>query len=141
MANGFNYRGLGTYLTDLAKKCADARTANAIQKQILYDGADVYADALREASKPYGNLADGIALKQMQQDDGSWYTKLGFNGYDTDGDGKAFALKAAIINSGTSDDRVKGNNFIRKALKAADAKAQAAMDAKYHELMNDMMEV
>lgn len=137
MGARFEFRGLSSYLTDLAKKCADAKAINGIEKQVLYEGAKVYADALRAASQPYGNLSDGITLSKMEESDG-WYTKLGFLGYDTDG--KAFALKAAIINSGTSDNRVTGNNFIRKAFKAADPKAQSAMDAKFNELMEKFME-
>lgn len=125
----FEYRGLGKYLTELARSCADVRGVNGMQKMILYEGADKYANALRAASSAYGNLADGVKLTSMQEENGSWSIKLGYYGYDEAGDGKAYALKAAIINSGTSDGRMTGNNFIRKALKAADPQARAAMDA------------
>lgn len=137
MGARFEFRGLSSYLTDLARKCVDAKAINGIEKYVLYEGAKVYANALRAASQSYGNLSNGINLSKMEESDG-WYTKLGFLGYDTDG--KAFALKAAIINSGTSDNRVVGNNFIRKAFKAADPKAQAAMDAKFNEIMEKFME-
>jgi hypothetical protein len=134
----FEYRGLGKYLTELAKSCGDAKGVNGIQKMVLFEGARVYADALRTASGEYGNLADGVALTAMQENGGNWSIRLGFYGYDEKGDGKPYALKAAIINSGTSDNRVTGNNFIRKTLKAADPRAQAAMDAKLDEIMNNV---
>lgn len=135
----FEYRGLGKYLTELAKSCADVRGVNGMQKMVLWEGANVYTNALKAATREYGNLESGVKLTSMQENGGNWSIKLGFYGYDDAGDGKPFALKAAIINSGTSDGRMTGNNFIRKALKAADPQARAAMDAKLDDIMNNVI--
>lgn len=134
----FEYRGLGKYLTELARSCADVKGVNGMQKLVLWEGANVYTNALKKASYEYGNLGDGVKLTAMQENGGNWSIKLGYYGYDDAGDGKPFALKAAIINSGTSDNRITGNNFIRKTLKAADPSAQAAMDAKLDEIINNV---
>lgn len=72
-------------------------------------------------------------------EDNGWYTKIKFMGYDPK-DGKAWALKAAVINSGTSDGRVDGNRFFSKAIQAVDAQAQAAMDTTMHDLIKDIVE-
>lgn len=137
MAKGFEYQGLGKYLTELARKCGDAKAVSGAMKVVLYEGAKVYADALREASERHGNLADGVTLTAMKQSDG-WYTKLGYRGYDSDG--VAYAIKAAVIAHGRSGQSAVDKNFIRKALKAADPEAQAAMDAKMQETMTYILE-
>lgn len=137
MAKGLEFKELSNYLEQLTK--LSKKTADGIMKQVLYEGAKVYADELREAAAPHGNLADGIALSQMKEDSG-WYTRLGFYGYDTDG--KAYAMKAAVIAYGTSKGRdATDKNFIRRAYKRADQKAQAAMESKMQELITDIMEV
>lgn len=140
MAKGFEYAGLGKYLTDLARKCGDAKAVSGYMKVVLYEGAGVYADALREATRQHhltGEMERSITLSQMKQSDG-WYTKLGFAGYDS-ATGVANAKKAAAIESGTSTEPKRP--FIRPALKKADPRAQAAMDAKMEELISNIMEV
>lgn len=138
MAKGFNYRGLGKYLTDLSRKCADAKAVDGTMKVVLYEGAGVYKEALIKASQRHGNLADGVMLSKMKKDDG-WYIKLGYADYDPK-DNKAWALKAATIAHGTSKHRAVDKNFIRRALKAADPAAQAAMDEMMQKAMTYILE-
>ncbi len=106
-------------------------------KPTLYEGAKVYADAVRAAASTHGHLADYLSLSSMKPANG-WYTRLGFVGYDENGE--AEAKKAAALESGTSDGRIKATHFFRKAIKSADPKAQSVMNAKMTDIMKDMME-
>lgn len=136
MAKGLQFEALSSFAEQLSK-LGDKRAVDAVLKPTLYEGAGVYADALRAAAEGHGHLADYFNLGAMKPSDG-WYTMLGFVGYDENG--VPAAIKAAALESGTSDDRQQATHFIRKAIKSADPKAQAVMNAKMTEIMSDMME-
>jgi len=138
MAKGLQFEGLSAFAEQL-KRLGDKSTVDAVMKPTLYEGAGIYADALRKAAEAHvdtGDMVDSITLSQMKEGDG-WYTSLGFAGYDSKG--VANAIKAAVIESGTST-RPK-HPFIRPALKAAKENAEAAMSAKMQEIIENMMEV
>lgn len=138
MAKGLQFEGLSAF-ADQLKKLGDHRAVAAVMKPTLYEGAGIYADALRDATQAHvdtGALVGSITLSDMKEADG-YYTNLGFAGYDDKGTPNA--LKAAAIESGTSTEPKRP--FIRPALKKADPKAQAAMDAKMEELISNIMEV
>ena len=137
MAKGLQFEGLSAFAEQL-QKLGDHNAVSAVMKPTLYVGAGIYADALRNAAQAHvdtGALVGSITLTDMKEADG-WYTTLGFSGYDDKGTPNA--LKAAVIESGTST-RPK-QPFIRPALKAAQSAAEAAMNAKMTEILNDMME-
>lgn len=135
MAKGLQFKALSDYAEKLSR-LGDKSAVDAVMKPTLYEGAKVYADELRKAAEQHGHLADYLNLSKMKESDG-WYTTLSFVGYDEAG--VAEARKAAALESGTSRGQ-KATHFIRNAIKAADPKAQAAMDAKMDELINNMME-
>lgn len=136
MAKGLKFDALSAY-ADKLQKLGDKAAVDAVMKPTLYEGAKVYADALRKAASSHGHLADYLNLSKMKPSDG-WYTTLSFVGYDANG--VPAAIKAAALESGTSGGRQRATHFIRNAIKSADPKAQAAMDAKMDELINKMME-
>ena len=136
MAKGLQFKALSDYAEKLSR-LGDKKAVDAVMKPTLYEGAKVYADELRKAAQPHGHLADYLNLSKMKESDG-WYTTLSFVGYDENG--VPAAIKAAALESGTSGGRQKATHFIRNAIKAADPKAQAAMDAKMDELINYMRE-
>lgn len=136
MAKGLQFKALSDYAEKLSR-LGDKAAVDAVMKPTLYEGAKVYADSLRKAAEQHGHLADYLNLSKMKESDG-WFTTLSFVGYDENG--VPAAIKAAVLESGTSDQTHKATHFIRNAIKAADPKAQAAMDAKMDELINNMME-
>lgn len=138
MAKGLQFEGLSAF-ADQLKKLGNKQAVAAVMKPTLYEGAGIYADALRKAAEAHsdtGDMAGSITLSEMKEADG-YYTKLGFAGYDRNGTPNA--VKAAVLESGTST-RPK-HPFIRPAIKGAKAKAEAAMSAKMTEIINNMMEV
>lgn len=138
MAKGLQFEGLSAY-ADQLKKLGDHKAVAAVMKPTLYVGAGIYADALRSAAQAHvdtGALVGSITLSDMKEADG-YYTNLGFAGYDDKGTPNA--LKAAVIESGNSTH--PKHPFIRPAMKAAKPKAEAAMNAKMAEILNNMMEV
>lgn len=137
MAKGLQFKELSAFAEQL-QKLGSKRAVDAVMKPTLYEGAAVYANAVRRAAAPHGHLAEYLNLSEMKPRDG-WYTRLSFVGYDEDG--VAEARKAAALESGTSDGRIKATHFFRKAIKSANPKAQAAMIAKMTQLIKEMMEV
>lgn len=115
------------------------KAAEAIIKQTLYEGAGVYADAVRASAAAHrltGALASSITLTPMRQD-GGWSTNLTFMGVDAKG--APNAVKASVLEHGTSHQRK--TPFIRPAIKKAQAEANAKMNAKMTELIENAMEV
>lgn len=115
------------------------KAAEAIIKQTLYEGAGVYADAVRASAAAHrrtGALESSITLTPMRED-GGWSTRLTFIGVD--GKGAPNAVRAAALEYGTS--RQRKTPFIRPAINKAKAEANARMNAKMNELIENAMEV
>jgi hypothetical protein len=115
--------------------------AEGVLKYAVYPGADVLADAIRaeiEANHYVsGDLADSLTLTTMRNDSGYVNTKVSFVDYDENG--VPNALKAAVLESGTSNGR-KGTHFISKTVKRCEAKATEAMSKALDQKMNEIME-
>ena len=133
-------------------------------KRAVYDGASVVLEAMiaeidalpvikngyRRTSLPMTGVTEtqkrgllaGVGLAKMRNDGGLVNTKLGFDGYNgvrtkKYPKGQPNALIARAVNSGSSV-RVK-NPFINRAVRAAKAKAEAAMTARFDADTKNMM--
>ena len=86
-----------------------------------------------------GDLADSLTLSTMRNDDGYINTKVMFAGYDRNG--TANAIKAAVLESGRSDDRQHATHVISHAVKGSTERAisemSKALDEKIDQLMGD----
>lgn len=149
----FTFEGINEYATKLGKI---SDKAEGMIKRAVYDGAGVVLqaaiaeiEALPVVENRYNvtklpmqgvtetqkrGLIAGIGLAKMVNDNGFINTKLGFDGYNAVRtnkypNGQPNALIARAVNSGSSV-RVK-NPFINRAVRAAKAKAEAAMAARF----------
>ena len=110
-------------------------------KAAVYDGADVIADAVRASIEQHndtGDLAASMALVTMRNDNGFVNTKIQFAGYDRKG--VPNAIKAAVLESGTSDGKHPKLRVISRAANSAKGKAEGVMAAKIDELIQKTME-
>lgn len=134
----FKFEGLDDYIQKI-NRLADPKRAEGLIKAAVYPGAGVIADAVRERLSTHsrtGDLADSMFLSVMENENGYVYTQLGFAGYD--GNGVPNAVKAAVLESGSS--RQKKTPFIRPAVKSAKDKAEAAMAAELESRIKQLME-
>ena len=131
------------------------RGAYSILKASLYPGAGVLADEIKKAC-PDPTLANALSIVKMDQDGGRVSTAVVFAGYDASHVTKQFPkgvpwpLMAAIYESGTSDRYTKKNlargqigkkyGFIRKAVNAARARSNTAMQDEMDKQINRIME-
>lgn len=149
----FVFEGINEYAAQL-KKLDDK--AEGMIKRAVYDGAAVVLQAVvseinglpviknryRETKLPLTGVTEtqkrgllaGVGLAKMVNQNGFINTKLGFSGYnaaksDKYPNGQPNALIARAVNSGSST-RVK-IPFINRAVKAAQAGAEAAMKARF----------
>lgn len=129
--------------------------AYSILKASLYPGAGVLADEIKKAC-PDPNLADALSIVKMDQEGGRVSTAIVFAGYDSNHTtsqypkGVPWPLMAAIYESGTSDRYTKKNlargqigkkyGFIRKAVNAARARSNTAMQDEMDKQINRIME-
>ena len=129
--------------------------AYSILKSSLYPGAGILADEIKKTC-PDPNLADALSIVKMDQEGGRVSTAIVFAGYDSNHTtsqypkGVPWPLMAAIYESGTSERYTKKNlargkigkkyGFIRKAVNAAKARANAAMQDEMDKQINRIME-
>lgn len=136
----FKFEGMDEYITTLGR--IGGKQAEKIIKYAVYPGAGLVADAIRAAVDPShkktGDLADSLTLATMRNDNGFINTKLMFDGYDRKG--VPNAIKAAALESGTSDDRQSATHFISKAVKGAQKRAIEAMSKALDEKLEQIME-
>lgn len=150
------FTGIDEYLAQL-KRLGDS--SEGLCKRALYDGAAVVADAVRREveSLPTTDrngdpqqvleyekqgLLDGLGIATMKDEDGRISTRIDFDGYNRlvskkYPNGHPNSMVARAINSGTSK-RPK-NAFMARAVKAAKAKARAAMAARMDADINEIM--
>lgn len=151
--------GMDEYLAKLKQLGNDTE---GLCKRALYDGAGVVADAVRSevqslpttdrnASKGEAQgileyekegLLEGLGVAAMKVENGRVMTRIDFDGYNRLKSkkypkGHPNSMVARAINSGTSK-RPK-NAFMARAVKAARAKAQAAMSARIDADINNIM--
>lgn len=95
----------------------------------LYDGAGQVADEIRASvPKDSGDLARSLFVAKFERAMNKVDTEIGFAGYDSKG--VPNPLKAAALESGTSDGRIKATHFFSRAVRAAKSRAQAAIQFK-----------
>lgn len=144
----FEFSGIGEYIHGLNK--LQLATKDAIIGKTVYAGAEVMADAIRDAisALPEGReseagfgvvtpaqkrgLLDGFGISPMHDDDGFVNVKLGFAGYNSVKTrkypkGQPNVLIARAVNSGTTFR--KKTRFIDKTVNAKRKATEAAMDA------------
>lgn len=144
----FEIVGVSEYIQQLDK--LRLATKDAIIGKTVYAGAEVMADAVREAisALPEGRegeaifgtvtpaqkrgLLDGFGISPMDDDDGFVNVKLGFAGYNSVKTrkypkGQPNAMIARAVNSGTTSR--KKTRFIDKTVNAKRKATEAAMDA------------
>lgn len=110
-------------------------------KGAVYEGAAVVADAVRSALAQHedtGDLLASMTLVPMRNDNGFVNTKINFAGYDRNG--VPNALKAAVLESGTSDGKHPKLRVLTKAVNGAKEQATNAMSAKIDQLTSKIME-
>lgn len=155
-----SFQGLTGYVRHL-NRLADAKTVRGTIKMAVYPGADIIANEIRknlthvlegnsyirgadgstDARARTGDLLRSLYLSPMQDEDGYIYSQIGYAGYDPHG--VPNALKAAALEHGTSRNGREyqpKTPFVRPALKAAKAKAEAAMAAELGRAIRIIME-
>jgi phage protein, HK97 gp10 family len=132
-------------------------------KRAVYDGAAVVAQAVQAEvnslpvtdhnpekgetltvlSYERDGLLEGLGISKIKDDSGYINTKVGFDGYNRlrskkYPNGHPNQMIARSIESGTSFRRK--NPFMSRAIRAAKAKAIAAMDARFSEDIDKIMQ-
>jgi len=136
----FKFEGIEKYTESLEK--IGLKNAVGILKYAVYPGAAVVADAIRaeiEAKHSRnGDLAKSLTLAVIRNDNGYVNTKITFAGYDRNGTPNA--IKAAALESGTSDDRQSATHFISKTTKSVTDRAISEMSKALDEKIEQIME-
>lgn len=136
----FEFKGITAYIGLLER--IGPKGSKGILKYALYPGAAIIADSVRSAIESQafdtGELAASIGLAPMQDNFGYLNTKVVFAGYDEKH--VPNALKAAVLESGTSDKKHPARHIISKAAKNAQAAAEAAIAAAFDEKIGQIME-
>lgn len=145
----FNFEGLDEYL---AKVDSVGGHSTGMAKRALFDGVAVVGESVRQAiiALPYhpttgishaqkAGLLEGLGYTLMKRKKGSWYVKIGFDGYNSvktkrHPSGQPNALIAAAVNSGTS--RRKKTNFIYNAVRKSKQASIAAMKQRFDDDIN-----
>ena len=153
-------KGLDDVLTKLDKL---GNLSRETMGEIIYEGADIMADAIRaelqalpvtRQKAAYGEklsgvtsvqkagLLDGFGISRMQDKGGTYDVKIGFNGYNNQRtkkypSGQPNSVIARSVCSGTSF-REK-NDFVGRAMKKKQAAIEAMRD-KATEKINQIME-
>lgn len=117
------------YVRKLAQLSSGAEEA---VKKGIKAGADIVADQVRAnlnavlSGTSSGDLQASMGITPIKQDrEGNWNAKVGFDGYGKDGTPNP--LKAAALEYGTQRGQ-PARPFVRPAVTATEAAAQAAME-------------
>lgn len=107
-----------------------ATGSEEISKKAIYAGADVIADKIKSnlegvlSAEATGELVASFGVTPITKDsDGNFNTKMGFDGYGTDG--VANQLKARVLESGSSQQQK--TPFVRPAVNATKKQAVEKM--------------
>lgn len=124
---GFGFKAGDEYSLKLSKLKTDS---DEIAKKAIYEGAKIVADKIKEnlegvlSEKATGELMESFGIAGIDTDrNGDWNTKIGFDGYDSQGIPNQ--LKARILESGSSIQ--PKTPFVRPAIKATKKKAKEKM--------------
>lgn len=136
MAN-FVFDGIDHYIESLEK--IGGKGATGVIKYAVYPGAGIFADAVKAEILAHhsdsGDMAESMGLSTMRNENGFINTRLNFAGYDSKGTPNA--LKAAVLESGTS--KKKGTHFLSKTVKRVQASVEKAMEAAFDEKIKQIM--
>lgn len=136
----FKFEGIDKYVQSLEK--IGGKNTEKILKYAVYPGASVVADAIRAEIETNhsrsGDLAKSLALANMRNDNGYINTKITFAGYDSKGTPNA--LKAAALESGTSNDRQAATHFISKTTRNVTERAISEMSKALDDKIGQIME-
>ena len=123
------------------------QSTSEIAKKVVMAGAKPVADEIRKglernlqgSEDSTGDLLKSLGITPPSVDDqGNTNVKVGFGGYDSNG--VANALKARVMESGTSDKRQKKKPFVRPAVNKSKEKAIQAMQETMNEEINKIMQ-
>lgn len=128
----FDWDGLNEYIA----KINELGNTQGYIKRAVFDGGAVVKQAILTQVEALqvgkgGNVTEvqkqglltSLGFTKMRMSDGKTYTKLGFDGYNADG--QPNPMIANIVNSGTS--KYKATHFIDKAIRASKDQVYQAM--------------
>lgn len=123
-----DFSRLREYELQLAKL---EKESKEIAGHAIYEGAKILADEVKRGIESLpektgvtkAGLIDGFGISKIQDDDGFYNVKLGFDGYNANGEPNV--MMARIMESGTS--KVKKTRFVSKAVKRARGKCERKM--------------
>lgn len=101
-----------------------------IAKKAIYTGASIVADRMKVnlknilSDEATGQLVASLGVAVIKRNESGWNTKVGFDGYNTDG--IANQLIARVLESGTSTRKAKP--FVRLTMNQTRGEVQSAMD-------------
>lgn len=129
---------LETTLEDIADK------TEGICKKMVYSGAGTIADAVRGSLRSVlsdnatGKLANSLDIRPIKADSrAKVFTTVTFDGYDTNG--TPFAIEAAVLESGRSDQPGRqATHFHSNAVRASKGAAQAKMTEEFNRSINQL---
>ena len=136
----FAFDGLNEYIEKIDK----LENTQGYIKRAVYDGAGVVGEAILDQvmNLPEGKggvisavqkqgLIAGMGYSRMKTENGKTYTKIGFDGYNANG--QPNPLIANIVNSGTSHSLNQKTSFVDKAIRASKDRAYQAMGKRLDE--------
>lgn len=122
------FPGLGDYELMISRL---SKGADDIAGRAIYAGAEIVADAVKaniralpsKTGATRDGLLEGFGIAPLQDDNGYYNVKLGFDGYNENG--VPNVLMARVFESGTS--KVPKHPFVRPAINASRKQAEAEM--------------
>lgn len=127
--------GLDEYISKLWSLGANAE---GIIKYAVYDGAGLVADEIRKSTpRDTGALQSSLTVSPFRNDKGYINVKVGWSG--TDDKGVANALKARVLEHGTSKGR-KAAPFIRPAVNRVKKQAEQLIAQRLDEKIKEYMD-
>lgn len=126
-----NIQIIAAALDGLAAKLDSIGKDEEVIKRALFDGAGILADQVRSnlegvlSGKGTGELESSLGISDMRVNRGIADVAIGFQGYDSKGTPNA--LKARVLESGTSENPGRKKPFMRPAINSTKAAVQQKM--------------
>lgn len=125
-----SFPGLAEYELMLARL---AKSADDVAGRAIHQGAAILADEIRKNIRSLPDqsgvtkegLLDGLGIAPLQEENGYYNVKIGFDGYNQNG--VPNPLMARVFEGGTS--KVTKRPFVRPAVRAKKREIEAAMAA------------
>lgn len=134
------FRGLVEYE---AKIEALGKQGRQIAGKAIYEGSRIIADAIRKSADSLPEktgvtkqgIKDGLGISKIEDDNGYYNVKIGFNGYNANG--RPNVLMARLFESGTS--KVQKHPFVRPAVTNHKKEAEESMGKTMDEEIKKIM--